>query len=138
MSESGHDPDLTRKLISLIDGISDEKKQQLLNLLVEWRQGEKRGDDRIPCLIPVDFSTQDRVYRDFIHNLSNGGVFIESREPFTKGQSVSLTFSAPNSQSHFKITGSIVRTEEKGIAVQFSKKLSKYQEQIIKGNADLK
>ena len=138
MIESGRDPDLTRKLINLIDSISDEKKQQLLNLLIEWRQGDKRGDDRMPCLIPVDFSTQDRVYRDFIQNLSNGGVFIESREPFAKGQSISLTFSAPNSQSHFKITGTIIRSEQKGVAVQFNKKLSKSQEQIIRGHVDLK
>jgi Tfp pilus assembly protein PilZ len=74
------------------------------------------------------------VYRDFIQNFSNGGVFIETRENLAPGQPVSLTFSAPNSQNHFKIVGTILRSEEKGVAVKFQKKLSPYQEEIIKKN----
>lgn len=120
------------QLTDLIKTISDEKKKRLLDLLNDWQKEEKRGDERIPCLISVDYSTKDRVYRDFIQDLSNGGVFIESRDFFSKGQEVAMTFSLPNSQTHFKITGEVVRNEKSGIGVQFSKKLSQYQEQIIK------
>lgn len=125
---------ITDRLIGLIHNISDEKKEQLLELLLDWQRQEQRGDERVPCLIPVDFSTQDRVYRDFIQNFSNGGVFIETRENLAPGQPVSLTFSAPNSQNHFKIVGTILRSEDKGVAVKFEKKLSRYQEEIIKNN----
>lgn len=120
------------QLTDLIKTISDEKKKHLLDLLNEWQKEEKRGDARIPCLISVDYSTKDRVYRDFIQDLSNGGVFIESRDAFSIGQEVAMTFSLPNSQSHFKITGEVVRNEKEGIGVKFAKKLSQYQEQIIK------
>ena len=125
---------LTDRLIGLINNISDEKKEQLLQLLLDWQKKEQRGDDRVPCLIPVDFSTPDRVYRDFIQNFSNGGVFIETRETLAPGQPVSLTFSAPNSQNHFKIVGTVLRSEDKGVAVKFEKKLSRYQEEVIKKN----
>jgi Tfp pilus assembly protein PilZ len=132
MDEQGTSQNLTDRLIGLIHNISEEKKEQLLQLLLEWQKNEQRGDQRVPCLIPVDFSTQDRVYRDFIQNFSNGGVFIETRENLAPGQPVSLTFSAPNSQNHFKIIGTILRSEDRGVAVQFERKLSRYQEEIIK------
>lgn len=125
---------LTDRLMGLINKLSWEKKEKLLNLILEWQQNDQRGDERVPCLIPVDFTTQDRVYRDFIQNLSNGGIFIETREPLSVGEAVSLTFSAPNSHGHFKISGAIIRSDTGGVAVKFSKKLSKYQEEMIKGN----
>jgi hypothetical protein len=132
MDDNGANQSLTDRLIALIHNITDEKKEKLLELLLDWQKNEQRGDDRVPCLIPVDFSTQDRVYRDFIQNFSNGGVFIETRENLAPGEPVSLTFSAPNSQNHFKIVGTILRSENSGVAVKFEKKLSRYQEEIIK------
>lgn len=132
MDDHGANQSLTDRLIALIHNITDEKKEKLLELLLDWQKNEQRGDDRVPCLIPVDFSTQDRVYRDFIQNFSNGGVFIETRENLAPGEPVSLTFSAPNSQNHFKIVGTILRSENSGVAVKFEKKLSRYQEEIIK------
>ncbi len=130
-NSDSHKPGLTERLTSLINNLSDEKKEQLLELLLEWQRREQRQDERIPCLIAVDYSTSERFYRDFIQDLSNGGVFIETREPLEVGQSLSLTFSIPKTQSNFKITGKIVRTEAHGIAVKFDKKLSGYQKQII-------
>lgn len=132
MDDHGANQSLNDRLIALIHNISEEKKEKLLELLLDWQKKEQRGDDRVPCLIPVDFSTQDRVYRDFIQNFSNGGVFIETRENLVPGEPVSLTFSAPNSQNHFKIVGTILRSENSGVAVKFDKKLSRYQEEIIK------
>ncbi len=130
-TQDDNKPDLTERLTSLINNLSDEKKEQLLEILLEWQRREQRQDTRIPCLIAVDYSTSERFYRDFIQDLSNGGVFIETREPLQVGQNLSLTFSIPNTQSNFKISGKIVRAEENGIAVQFDKKLSGYQKQII-------
>ena len=132
MDDNGANQGLNDRLMALIHNISEEKKEKLLELLLDWQKKEQRGDDRVPCLIPVDFSTQDRVYRDFIQNFSNGGVFIETRENLAPGEPVSLTFSAPNSQNHFKIVGTILRSENSGVAVKFEKKLSRYQEEIIK------
>ncbi len=134
--DNGHGLGLDERMLNLIHNLSNEKKQQLLDLLIEWQKKEQRGHSRIPCLIAVDYTTTQRVYRDFIHDLSKGGVFIETREPFQIGEIISLTFSLPNSQSHFKIAGKIIRSEEGGIAVQFDTKLSKYQEEIIKKSID--
>ena len=127
-----------QRITNLIKNLSYEKKQVLLDLLVEWQQKEQRNDTRIPCLIAVDYSTDKRAYHDFIQDLSKGGVFIETREPFHLGEMVSLTFTMPKSGSHFKISGKIIRIEGHGIAIALEKKLSQYQEDIIKSSIDPK
>ena len=123
---------LVDRIRSLVDNLSVEKQEQLLDLLIEWQQTEQRNDERIPCLIAVSYANQKRVFHDFIQDLSKGGVFIETREPLTVGEKISMTFAMPASQRHFKVTGEIVRLAKDGVGIRFDKKLSKYQEEIIR------
>jgi Tfp pilus assembly protein PilZ len=67
----------------------------------------------------VDYATQEQAYRDFIKNISAGGVFIETSEPVCIGQELSLTFGLPYHQTHIKITGEVVRISPQGIGVKF-------------------
>ena len=132
-THSGADnAELTQRVMNLVANLSAEKKQILLEILIEWQQKEQRSDSRVACLIAVDYATQKRAYRDFMQDLSKGGVFIETREPLNTGETISLTFTIPNSQNHFKMAGKIVRTDDKGVGVEFDTKLSQYQERIIK------
>jgi Tfp pilus assembly protein PilZ len=128
-----NDANLMERITDLIAGLSDEKKQMLLETLIEWQQKDQRSDHRITCLIAVDYATQKRAYQDFMQDLSKGGVFIETREPLNIGEALSLTFSVPKSDSHFKIAGKIVRSDEKGVGVEFDTKLSQHEEEVIKG-----
>jgi Tfp pilus assembly protein PilZ len=50
-------------------------------------------------------------------------MFIETREPLSIGQYVTLTFKLPNSVEHIKVNGEIVRVSSKGLGVKFRKKL---------------
>jgi Tfp pilus assembly protein PilZ len=122
---------LTEHLLEAVAKLSPQRKKMLATLLDEWERLDYREDPRIPCFLPVDYSTSDRVYQDFINNLSSGGVFIETASPFAIGQSISLIFSIPSVHKSFKISGSIVRTEEDGIGVRFTEKLTLYQKEII-------
>jgi Tfp pilus assembly protein PilZ len=134
MNKSDHPEDiekLTARLIEAVAKLSPRQKNMLDELLKEWNQLDYREDSRIPCFLPVDYSTRDRVYQDFINNLSNGGVFIETSSPFGIGQGLSLIFSLPSLGKTFKATGTIVRTEPDGIGVKFSKKLTPYQKELI-------
>ena len=54
------------------------------------------------------------------------------------GETISLTFSMPNSQKHFKMTGKIGGSAHGGVGVQFNTKLTQYQEEIIKISVDPK
>jgi len=124
--------DIGDRVKSLVDNLSEKRKRQLLDLLIEWQQKEQRDDERIPCLIAVDYSDKKRVYHDFIQDLSKGGVFIETREPLTIGEQISMTFAMPNTQNHFKVSGKIVRLANDGVGIRFDNKLSIYQEEIIR------
>ncbi len=122
---------LTERLIQAVSKLSPQRKEMLDELLKEWERLDYREDSRIPCFLPVDYSTNDRVYQDFINNLSKGGVYIETLSPFRIGQLVSLIFSLPSMQKTFKISGAIVRTEQDGIGVKFRKNLTAYQKELI-------
>jgi Tfp pilus assembly protein PilZ len=122
---------MTDRLISAVTKLSPQRKKMLEALLNEWERLDYREDSRIPCFLPVDYSTSDRVYQDFINNLSNGGVFIETAAPLRANQTISLIFSVPSLQKSFKISGTIVRTEQDGIGVRFTKKLTSYQKELI-------
>ncbi|PID39536.1 MAG: hypothetical protein CR984_06665 [Proteobacteria bacterium] len=125
------DKKLTERLLQAVSSLTLQRKKMLEKLLQEWERLDYREDSRIPCFLPVDYSTSNRVYQDFINNLSRGGAFIETVSLFPVGQSISLIFSIPSFQKSFKISGSIVRTEEDGIGVRFAEKLTPYQKEII-------
>ncbi|MFZ5573099.1 MAG: PilZ domain-containing protein [Thermodesulfobacteriota bacterium] len=122
---------VTEQLIQIIRIMPESKQQKLLELLNEWNLLGQREHNRRSCLIAVDYSTQDRFFRDFIQDIGAGGIFIETRELFAAGQEIYLTFSIPNSEIPFRITGKVTRTTNDGIAVKFSN-VTKYQEEILK------
>ena len=124
---------LTERLIRAVSRLTPQRKKMLDELLEEWDRLDYREDSRIPCFLPVDYSTNDRVYQDFINNLSKGGVFIETLSPFRAGQLISMIFSLPTMEKTFKISGTIVRREQDGIGVKFTKNLTAYQKELIHG-----
>ncbi len=135
MSTSGSEASVYEQLVGIIKNISEEKQLKLLELLKQWNEQGNRDYNRKSCLIAVDYSSQDRFFRDFIQNISAGGVFIETREVFSPGQEIGLTFSIPNSQIPFRISGRITRTSSKGVAVKFLK-VTGYQEEILNSLVD--
>jgi Tfp pilus assembly protein PilZ len=117
--------DLDHRIMELVSPLPIRKKYQLLYMLKDWRQGQHRCEDRESCLIPVDISIQNRVFRDFIYNISSRGAFIETKAPFIQGQYILLAFSSPNGRKHYKLSGIIVRNDAKGVGVRFIKKIKK-------------
>lgn len=122
---------ITTRLIELIKKMPEEEQRALLKELEERLFEGKRKHERKPFLMAVDYSTQDHVYKDFIQNVSAGGVFIQTNMPFSVGQEVSLTFPLPNYQKHIKIIGEVVRTTPQGVGVKF-KMADQDQKAIIK------
>ena len=110
---------ITARLIELIKSMPEDEQRTLLKDLEEKPFEGRRKHVRKPFLMAVDYSTQDHVYKDFIQDISTGGVFIQTHMPFTIGQEVSLTFPLPNYQKHIKIVGEIVRSTAQGVGVKF-------------------
>ncbi|HSM73635.1 MAG TPA: AAA family ATPase [Desulfobacterales bacterium] len=84
---------------------------------------EKRRHKRKRLSLAIDYTVGGRVIRDFIDDLGIGGVFIETRQRFSVGQTVTMTFSLPRSRRLYLVAGEVVRVEPMGIAVRFREEI---------------
>jgi uncharacterized protein (TIGR02266 family) len=123
--------DLTTRLLELFKRMSEDEQRALLREIEHRLSTGRREHVRKPFFMVVDYSAEDRIHKDFIQNISVGGVFIETRMPFSVGQQVSLSFPLPNYQKYLKILGEVVRTSSQGIGVKF-KTVDEDQEAMIK------
>jgi uncharacterized protein (TIGR02266 family) len=126
-----NESDVTARLLELIKNMSQDERLALLKELEERLFKDKREHQRKPFFMVVDYSTDDRVYKDYIQNISAGGAFIETHMPFSVGQEVSLSFPLPNYQKYIRIAGEVVRISPQGIGVKF-KMVTQDQEAMIK------
>ena len=120
--------DDTRIAARLIDVICDMSVAQQLELLKQLDKKQYKGarsDYRRNRKIAVDYEVNDKVYREFIHNISAAGVFIETQTPPSAGETIKLTFSIADNKKPVTITGKIVRTDTDGFAVDFRRKPQK-------------
>jgi Tfp pilus assembly protein PilZ len=126
-----NESNVTARLFEVIKQMSEDEQLALLKelerRLLKWTRERKRE----PFFMVVNYSVEDRFYTSHILDISAGGVFIETRIPFTAGQEVSLTFPLPDYQKHIKIIGKIVRVTQQGIGVKF-KTVNQDQEAMIK------
>ena len=122
---------VTARLLEVIKAMSEDEQLALLKELEERLFKGRRKHEREPFFMAVDYSTKDRFYKDYIQDISAGGVFIETRMPFRAGQEVSLSFPLPNYQKYIKTTGEVVRISPHGIGVRF-KTVGQDQEVTIK------
>ena len=121
---------VTARLIELIHNLSDKQQQALLGMLEDWQHTNRREHLRKPCFIAVDYADRKRAFKDFIKNISTGGVFIETDTSFSVGRELTLTFSSSNYERPIKITGEIVRTGRRGIGVRFKAEHEELQAMI--------
>jgi hypothetical protein len=115
---------VTNRLISLVMELSEEQQETLIKGLEQKLSKERRGNTRKPFITVVDFASQGREYREFVQDISESGVLIETSGSFLKGQDVTLTFPAlkfplPDPEKHLQISGRIARVFDTGIGVEF-------------------
>jgi hypothetical protein len=124
--------DLINKLVDLIMKIPPGEQYSLLKELRERVSRYKRKHYRKPVRTNVEYNAGGRSDKGLVHDISTGGVFIETRMPFRAKESISLNFSLPNAP-HKKVTihGQIARISPDGVGVEF-KPLSEDQKKVIK------
>ena len=111
---------ITARLFELIRQLPAIERQALLKQLEERHKKGKRKSPRVKYFKDVDFATEDRVFRGFIHDISAGGVLIETTEPLSVNQGITMAFQLPHTREHVKIRGKIVRIlPQGGFGVQF-------------------
>ena len=117
-----------KKLLSMIIAVLPE-----LDLRKLWKQlegwhtfnlRELRKHPRKASFISVESSSDDIAFTDFIQDISNGGVFIQTDGGFYIGQQIALTFSLPKTQQDIRVNGEVARIDATGIGVKFNEPLN--------------
>ena len=96
---------------------------------------EKRKMERFNLELPALLSTNDengnpKAVEFIISNICSGGAFFKTDEPFSVGTDVKMDLILPldklnkpgGKKSRVDISGSVIRTDDKGMAVCFDKK----------------
>ena len=81
---------------------------------------DRRAYVRKSCLISVDYLIGGRMHRDFVRDISAGGLLIETGGKFVVGQEVSLTFMEPSFRKQTKVMAQIAWIGPHRIGLRFN------------------
>ena len=119
--------DENRKFLSiLISKIPEEKGRELLKKLEGWVQSKDidlREHPRKYTSVLVEILSDGVIFTEFIQDISNGGVFIQTDGNFYLYQKITMTFSLPKGKKDITVSGKVVRVDSQGISVQFDEVL---------------
>jgi Tfp pilus assembly protein PilZ len=115
------DPTVTHRLFKMITNMSDDERRTLLKLLENGLLNGKcrRQYFRKPLRLPVAYASERYAYRNFIKDISLGGVFILSSVPFKVGEEIRILFRTEKKDSQIRILGRVARVTPEGIGVRF-------------------
>ena len=123
------------ELIKLILNLNEEHQEALPKKGQELLSKEKRAP-RKSCKIPVKYQTFDRVYSDRIMNISQSGVFIETRRPIFVGEEILMDFQIEGVSKALRMEGKVVHASSRGVGIEF-KKVDPTVSQILPAIFDL-
>jgi len=79
----------------------------------------RRKAPRTPCLIPVHYNINQRLYSSFILDINRAGVCVETDRAFQAGAKVFLQYLDPYSRRSTLIKGLIAWSSDAAIGVKF-------------------
>ena len=137
MADSSKDHESSEVVVRLHELIGRMSKDDQEDLLVRLEKGlfkGKREHERKAFPNTVVYTTPSGTYTDFIKDISDEGVFIETGRAFSAGEEISMTFLLAEHKKRLKIQGEVVRIEAEGIGVKF--KASQVQREVIRSFID--
>ncbi|MEJ2220062.1 MAG: PilZ domain-containing protein [Desulfobacterales bacterium] len=78
------------------------------------------------------FACQNRYYAGLTKNISKGGIFIETRNPFAIGQIITLVISRTKIEKGVMLKGEVVHRKAEGFGLKFLSLLKNGKEFKIK------
>jgi hypothetical protein len=107
------------KLFNLILHMNHAQQARLLEKAEELFSNERRVYQRKSCRIPVRYATYDRIFSNYITNMSQNGIFIETQKPLFIGEEVILNFKLEGFNEPLKIKGEVAHATRSGVGVEF-------------------
>jgi hypothetical protein len=91
-----------------------------------------RRFSRKPFRRATIFACQNRYYAGLTKNISKGGVFIETRNPFAIGQIITLVISRTKIEKGVMLKGEVIHTKPEGFGLKFLSLLKDGKEYHLK------
>jgi Tfp pilus assembly protein PilZ len=110
---------LIYKLFEIVLNLNEEQQLILLKHAQDLFVKERRAGIRRACHIPVHYATYDRVFSNYIKNISRNGLFIETQRPLFVGEEILMTFNVKGFDKPIKIKGEVAHASRSGIGVEF-------------------
>ena len=80
---------------------------------------EARVYARVPCSEDTHFAANRELFQGTIKNVSEGGIYVQTRQRFDVGQEVVVAGPFGEDRQDVKRYGKVVWYDDRGIAVQF-------------------
>ena len=120
----------TTKLFNLILTLNPEQQRFLLKNVEKFILKEKRTSARKVCRIPVKYFYKERIYSNFIINISRDGCFIEAQKPLLAGEKILMDIQLDGDDKSFRIKGEVANTNRIGMGIEFEEVSSNLQKKL--------
>jgi Tfp pilus assembly protein PilZ len=109
------------KLFNLILTLNSEEQRFLLKKIEKLILKEKRTSVRKTCRIPVRYYYNERIFNNFIVNISRDGCFIETPKPLPIGENFLMDIYLGGDADTIRIKGEVAHASRKGMGIEFEK-----------------
>jgi Tfp pilus assembly protein PilZ len=109
------------KLFNLILTLNSEEQRFLLKKIEKLILKEKRTSARKACRIPVRYYYNERIFNNFIVNISRDGCFIETPKPLPIGEKFLMDIHLGGDVESIRIKGEVAHASRRGMGIEFEK-----------------
>ena len=118
------------KLFNLILTLNSEEQRFLLKNVERLILKEKRTSARKVCRIPVRYFSNERIYNNFIVNISRDGCFIEAQKPLLVGEKILIDIQLEGDDTSIRIKGEVASANRMGMGIEFEEVSSNLLEKL--------
>ena len=107
------------KLFNLILTLNPEEQRFMLKNIERLILREKRTSARKVCRIPVRYFYYERIFDNFIVNISRNGCFIEARKQLSVGEKISMEIQLGSHDESIRLKGEVANANRMGMGIEF-------------------
>lgn len=123
---SGQKLDLLEKL-----GEIPQEETTITTIQLDEIEPAMRSNPRKSCLIKAKYKIDNRLFENYIIDISNDGGFIETADTFKVPTPIIINFELPGCADMLKLQGNVIRSDSLGIGIKF-KHLTQSQAGMIR------
>ena len=114
------------RIVKIVSTMSEFELERFRSGLEEWRKSApgKREHTREDLSIHALFMLGSYFFKDYITNISAGGIFLETKTPVTVGAGITISFALSDNEDPIEADGKIVRVRPDGFGVKFNEHLT--------------